>query len=74
MSVINGMASIGAMALPWLQGVLLNTVSPAASALLTLSGVLGMALLLAAVRPLTRSTAPASTPQPAAGFSDALNR
>lgn len=74
MSVINGMASIGAMALPWLQGVLLNTVSPAASTLLTLIGVLGMALLLAAVRPLTRSTASASTPQPAAGFSDALNR
>lgn len=74
MSIINGMASIGAMVLPWLQGVLLNTVSPTASTLLTLGGVAGMAVLLAAVRPLTRATAPSSVPKAAAGFSDALNR
>jgi len=74
MSIINGMASIGAMLLPWLQGVLLNTISPVASTLLALGGVVGMALLLAAVRPLTRSTVPSSLPKPAAGFSDALNR
>lgn len=74
MSIINGMASIGAMVLPWLQGVLLNTVSPTASTLLTLGGVAGMAVLLAAVRPLTRTTTPSSIPKAAAGFSDALNR
>ena len=74
MSIINGMASIGAMLLPWLQGVLLNTISPAASTLLTLGGVAGMALLLAAARPLTRSRVASPLPKPAAGFSDALNR
>jgi fucose permease len=74
MSIINGMASIGAMLLPWLQGVLLNNISPAASTLLTLGGVVGMALLLAAARPLTRSTAASPLPKPTAGFSDALNR
>ncbi|GAP09241.1 fucose permease [Bellilinea caldifistulae] len=74
MSIINGMASIGAMVLPWLQGVLLNTISPTASTLLTLGGVAGMVLLLAAVRPLTRSTAPSSLPEAAGGFSDVLPR
>ncbi len=73
MGIINGMASIGAMVLPWLQGVLLNTVSPLASTLLTLGGV-GMALLLAAARPLTQAVAPSSIPEAAAGFSDALPR
>jgi FHS family Na+ dependent glucose MFS transporter 1 len=52
MTIVNGMASIGAMVLPWLQGILLNNVSPLASTLLTLSGVILMSLLLAAVRPL----------------------
>ncbi|MEW6505624.1 MAG: MFS transporter [Chloroflexota bacterium] len=74
MGIINGMASIGAMVLPWLQGVLLNTVSPLASTLLTLGGVVGMALLLAAARPLTQAVAPSSIPEAAAGFSDALPR
>jgi hypothetical protein len=54
--------------------VLLNTISPTASTLLTLGGVAGMALLLAAVRPLTRSTAPSSLPEAAGGFSDVLPR
>ncbi len=74
MSIINGMASIGAMVLPWLQGVLLNTVSPTASTLLTLGGVAGMAVLLAAVRPLTGTIRPAAVPKPASGFSDVVNR
>lgn len=56
MTIVNGMASIGAMILPWLQGILLNNVSPLASTLLTLGGVIMMSVLLAAARPLYGQT------------------
>jgi len=74
MSIINGTASIGAMLLPWLQGVLLNTISPTASLLLTLSGVVLMIGLLAGIYRLTHSPRSSSVSEAAAGFSDALNR
>ncbi|MEW6180345.1 MAG: MFS transporter [Chloroflexota bacterium] len=74
MSIINGTASIGAMLLPWLQGVLLNTISPTASLLLTLSGVVLMIGLLGGIYRLTHSPRSSSVSEPAAGFSDALHR
>jgi fucose permease len=44
-SAVVAMGSVGGMLLPWLQGVLLERVSPAASVLLVAAGALGMLAL-----------------------------
>lgn len=61
-SVVSALGSVGGMSVPWLQGVILNGLGPAASAAFTLSGALAMLALAAGIllrRP--RVEAPAET-------------
>jgi fucose permease len=54
-SVVASMASLGGMAGPWVQGVLLERVSPVSSAIFTVVLILGMLALFASVRRQTRT-------------------
>jgi fucose permease len=54
-SVVASMASLGGMAGPWVQGVLLERVSPVSSAIFTVVLILGMLALFASVRRQTRA-------------------
>ncbi|HEX9440770.1 MAG TPA: MFS transporter [Roseiflexaceae bacterium] len=63
-SAVVAMGSFGGMLLPWLQGVLLERVSPAASVLLVAAGALGMLALHIGRGGLTKRRRAANDQQP----------